>query len=363
MERIELAVLCTLHSIKGIGNRTLFKIKEAFGSFAGCFYADAGKLYSSFLTPAVVEEVIKARKNVNPEDFLEDIRQQNYNITWIEQKDYPQTLRTIADPPYILYYRGDIRVTANVCIALVGSRNATPYGKKVARNFGQELANQNIVVVSGMARGIDTEAHWGALAAGGQTVAVLGSGLNVIYPRENEKLFYEISNNGCVISEFPPAAYPEPGNFPRRNRIIAGLARGVLIVEAKKKSGALITADFALEQGRDVFAIPGHITSPSSEGTNDLIKQGAKMVTCLQDILEEYYDLQAGNNIASWQEIGLQLDNNEKIIIQCMGYEPLHFDDLLSITKFDIGLLSTMVLNLEFKGVIKGLPGNYYVRI
>ncbi|MEN6460023.1 MAG: DNA-processing protein DprA [Syntrophomonas sp.] len=363
MDETELATLCTLHSVKGIGNRSLYKIKETFGTFQQCFKADSNRLYASFLTPELVKEIIELRKNVDPFSVLSNIRSRNISITWVEDKDYPKMLRTIPDPPWILYYLGDMSVTDNICMAIVGSRAATPYGKKVARKFGQELARQDAVVISGMARGVDTEAHRGALDEGGKTVGVLGSGVDIIYPRENEGLFREIYSNGMIVSEFPPGTIPEPGNFPRRNRIISGLSRGVLVVEAKKKSGALITADFALEQGRDVFAIPGHITSSNCTGTNNLIKQGAKMVTCIHDIIEDYYDMELKKSSTLSQEMGLQLDNNEKIILQCMGYEPIHFDELISITGFEFGLLSTIILNLEFKGAIKGVPGNYYVRI
>ena len=212
-----------------------------------------------------------------------------------------------------------------------------------------------------MARGIDSEAHRGALEAG-KTIAILGSGLNVIYPPENRKLFEEIMASGLVISEFPLYTHPEPLNFPLRNRIISGLGRGVVVVEAKEKSGALITADFALEQGRDVFAVPGPINSKTSAGPNNLIKQGAILVTGIEDILEEYYDINYTPETLQQNRL-LLLDDNEKLILKKLAHESLHFDELIQNCGLEIGTLSTALFKLEIEGIIKSLPGNYYVRI
>jgi DNA processing protein len=213
-----------------------------------------------------------------------------------------------------------------------------------------------------MVRGIDTEAHRGALEVQGKTVAVLGNGLKTVYPPENARLFEDICANGLVVTEYRPLAAPEPGHFPARNRIISGLSRGVIVVEAKKRSGALITADFALEQGRDVFAVPGPITSKNSEGTNNLIKQGACLVSCIDDVLEDYYDINEPARVHQ-PELLPPVEPDESRVIEFMGYEPVHFDQLLQLTQFDIGLLSTVMLALEFKGLVKSMPGNYYIKI
>ncbi len=362
MDNLEKAILCTLHSINGIGNKRLWKIKDTFGSFLAFFEADTSRMHAC-LPAECVEKVIKNR-SLNPLVNLEKLKAEGIKIVTIEDNDYPKSLRTIYDPPYVLYYQGSLEAVDSTCIAVVGSRKATPYGIDQAERLGQDLAQQRITVVSGMARGIDTAAHRGALKGKGLTLAVLGSGINVIYPKENTKIYHEIIDSGAVISEFPYNTNPEPGNFPIRNRIISGLSQGVVVVEAKKKSGALITADFALEQGRDVFAIPGPVSSPNSEGTNNLIKQGARLISGIEDILEEYSEIVPRLEPGKSREKELQfLDNEEKLIIQCMSYEPVHFDELIKNTGLEIGVLSTLLFKIEFKGIVKSLPGNYYVKI
>lgn len=364
MDVNEKAALCVLHTINGMGNRTLWKVKEYFGGFSSCLQADAGKLHSSFLSSEIVADILSFRKKCDPLRYLEKLNNENISVICIEEGGYPTMLKNTHDPPYLLYFRGSINYAEKKCFAIVGSRLATEYGKNVARKIAEDLVARGFVVVSGMARGIDSAAHNGALNAGGKTIAVLGSGLNVIYPRENRQMYAQILDNGLVMSEFTPDKAPEPGNFPQRNRIISGLSRGVIVVEAKTRSGALITADFALEQGRDVFAIPGPIFSKNSEGTHNLIKQGAKLVTGIDDILNEYYDINTNESPGElFQDKLMLLDRNESLIIQYMGYEACHFDELLKKTSLEIGLLSTLMLKLEFEGIVKGLPGNYYVRI
>jgi len=214
-------------------------------------------------------------------------RENKVKTLGIADKDYPTNLRYIYDPPATVYLKGNIVPEDNIAIAIVGSRRATHYGLKNAKSLAFELAVRGITIVSGLARGVDSAAHRGALEAKGRTIAVLGSGLNVIYPKENERLAEEIAQNGAVISEFPLDAGPQRYHFPRRNRVISGLSLGVVVVEAAQKSGALITANCALEQGREVFALPGKIDSFTSRGTHDLIKQGAKLVESIEDIIEE----------------------------------------------------------------------------
>lgn len=362
MENLELASLCLLHSINGIGSRSLWKIKEQFGNFAVFLTLDSSKLYNTFLSPELVEKIISLRRASSAVTYLDNLRRQGIKLITAEDEQYPNLLAAIADPPYLLYYIGQIGILTEICFAIVGSRAATVYGKNAAYRIGSELAGNSLVVVSGMARGIDTEAHRGALAGQGKTAAVLGSGFDYIYPAENKSLFEEICTRGVAISEYPPLTPPEPGNFPMRNRIISGLSRGVIVVEARKKSGALITADFALEQGRDVFAVPGPITSKNSEGTNNLIKQGARLVASVDDVLEDYYDIIVPGKITQ-AELLPAVDEKEGRVMDCMGYEPVHFDKLMQLTRFDIGLLSTVMLALELKGLVKSVPGNFYVKI
>lgn len=364
MELKELASLFFLHNIDGIGNRTLWKIKQHFASFQNCMEANRNDLMNSFLSPPICDRILQARQETDPVKSLQDILDTGVKIACIEDADYPSLLAKIHDPPYLFYYQGELGILGGLCIAVVGSRKASHYGLTQSRRFGREMAQEGVVVVSGMARGIDTEAHRGALEAGGKTAAILGSSLDIVYPPENGELLKQIIKQGIVISEFPPHTHPEPGNFPVRNRLISGLSSGILVVEAQKRSGALITVDFGLEQGRDVFALPGAITSKNSEGTNNLIKQGACLVTEINDILGEYKTVFANAVMGAMCQGDLfALDYEERIIITAMGYESIHFDELVYQCGFNIGTLSTLLLQMELKGIIKALPGNYYVKI
>ncbi len=361
MDIKEKASLLAIHAINGIGNKTLFNIKEEFGSFAVCLEADSKKLHKIFTIDSIYRDISAAKNNYM--FYMDGLLSQGIDCVTIEDETYPDRLRNISNPPYLLYTKGDISLLKEFCIGAVGSRAATAYGKRVAFNFGRELAGQDIVTVSGMARGIDAEVHKGTLAGKGKTIAVLGSGINIIYPKDNTNLYREIAETGLIISEIAPGYPPEPGNFPARNRIISGLSYGVLVIEAKIRSGALITIDFALEQGRDVFAIPGPITSQNSEGTNNLIKQGAKPTTCIEDILEEYYDIRGQNSHQVMQNELPLLEDDEVKLVNVLDFTPSHFDQILTDTNLSVGELSMLLLNLEFKGIVKSMPGNYYVKV
>ncbi len=238
------------------------------------------------------EQIICNKYKENLENYILKMQNKNIGILTINDEEYPTILKEIYDPPICLYYKGNKNILNNIGVAIVGCRECTNYGKKVAESFSYSIAKNNINIVSGLAKGIDTFSHIGAIYAKGKTIAVVGNGLDVIYPKENEKIINKIIElGGCIISEYPLGTKPERMNFPARNRIISGLSKGVIVVEAKKKSGTLITVDFALEQGKDVFVVPGNINSINSIGTNDLIKQGAKLVTCYQDVLQEYKNI------------------------------------------------------------------------
>jgi len=249
-------------------------------------------------------------------------------------------------------------------VAMVGSRKGSSYGRAVTRRISKELASAGAIVVSGMARGIDTYAHLGALEAGGRTVAVFGCGLDIIYPPENKRLFFDICDHGAVISEFPLSTPPEGKNFPRRNRIISGVSWGVVIVEATTDSGSLITASHALEQGREVFAVPGNIGMATSQGTNRLIKQGAKLVEETQDILTEILPQYGGppsGGMVKKDELSL-LSDEEDGIYQLLSHTPLHIDEISRLSRMEIRRVSTILLDLELKGVISQLGGKMFVR-
>ena len=304
-----------------------------------------------------------SRKDIDQE--LSSIEKHNLKIVSILDENYPSNLKEIYDPPILIYLQGELRKEDKLSLAIVGSRQASYYGLENAERFGFQLASLGITVVSGMAVGIDTQAHIGALRANQRTIAVMGSGFNQIYPASNKELSQRISQNGAVISEFPCDAKPLKFNFPRRNRIISGLSLGVLVVEAARNSGALITADFALEQGREVFSLPGKIGSFTSFGTHQLIKQGAKLVTCIEDILEELnfkFDTQRERDFSDCVIPDYGLSANEKKLYDSINLSGTSLDAILENSNLDFPLIVTDLLNLEIKGLIKQSPGRQFRR-
>ena len=281
--------------------------------------------------------------------------------------EYPPLLRQIPDPPPFLYVKGSLGHSAHApCIAVVGSRNATPYGRSITRSLCEDLAQAGLTIVSGMARGIDTEAHEGALAVEGKTIAVLGSGLENIYPAANLKLFHRIAEAGAVISEFSLDTEPDAHNFPRRNRIISGMSLGTVVVEATRKSGSLITARLAAEQNREVFAVPGSIESFKSRGTHALIKQGAKLVEHISDIIEEISHMLAAplEKGRTPQPAGATspptLSPDESIVFEFLEPYPVHIDDISRQLDMAPAKISSLLLQLELKGVVRQSPGKYF---
>ncbi|MDI6889330.1 MAG: DNA-processing protein DprA [Thermodesulfovibrionales bacterium] len=272
---------------------------------------------------------------------------------------YPEMLREIEDAPVVIYTKGDIQPQDRYTIAIVGSRKPTSYGTSVAENISEELASMGFTIVSGMARGIDAISHRGALRAGGRTIAVLGSGLDVPYPPENTGLMDKITSSGCVISEFPPGTSPDRENFPRRNRLISGLSLGVLIVEATSDSGSLITAGYALEQGREVFAVPGNITSSNSEGTNELIKRGAILTRKAEDIVEELAPVLKGF-IRSKEKAKIEVTEEEKNLCNLLSGEPKHVDDISRESRLPASKVLGILLNLEMKGAVRQTTGKRF---
>lgn len=286
----------------------------------------------------------------------------------IEDIDYPEQLMSLYDPPYILYYFGTLP-TQRLSIGVVGSRKCTAYGRKVAEQFGEALGRADVNVVSGLARGIDTYSHTGALKANGFTTAVLGAGINVCYPKENLKLMKEIAQRGCVISEYGLDVEPRAGNFPRRNRIISGLSNGLLLVEARKKSGSLITVDCALESGKDVFAIPGDVLGGSNQGSNNVIRMGAKPVFSVEDILEEFKGSYWHEKLDGLESSGVidplglyNLEEDEKAILVTLGAVPVHIEEIEKVVRLDVPSLQFALTKLELKDLILQLPGKHFIR-
>lgn len=294
---------------------------------------------------------------------IEDLK---IKIITIKDGLYPYYLKNIYDPPIILYVRGNI-LEEEKCVAVVGSRRATSYGLRMAETISHELARLGVTVISGMARGIDTHAHKGALKAGGRTIAVLGCGPDIAYPSENKQLMAEIIDTGAVISEFRPGMQPIATNFPARNRIISGISQGVVVIEAGERSGSLITAEFALEQGREVFAVPGNINSFSSVGTNNLIKDGAKIVTNVDDILEELkvYHLKGKEpgieRKEAFDELKFKgLDSEERKLVECLKSESLHIDILADKSGLSVKAVNSILVMLELKGIVEQAPGKIF---
>lgn len=353
-----------LKLISGLGNHLYKNLLERFETPGRVFEANQADLMtvegvSQQLARAILAGPPAAAVNAE----LARMQQAGCQIVPFSNAAYPPLLREIHDPPPFLYAWGRLDNCA-YCIALVGSRRATRYGISMAERLASDLAEQGLTVVSGMARGIDTAAHRGAIAAEGQTIAVLGSGLSRLYPPENHGLAERIREYGAVVSEFPMREGPNAYNFPRRNRIISGMSLGTVVIEAAAKSGSLITARLAGEQGREVFAVPGNITSRTSQGTHNLLKQGAKLVTAAEDIIEEfpYLFLKSGENRAKEQSVDRvrELTSDESRVYDILEPYPVHIDELNRQLGMGISQLSAVLVNLELKGLAARSPGMYF---
>ncbi|MGA7617641.1 MAG: DNA-processing protein DprA [Thermoanaerobaculia bacterium] len=291
-------------------------------------------------------------------EFRKRIEQLRESTLTLADEIYPSLLRETPDPPPALHFRGDPSILRLPAIAMVGSRRASPYGINVVRRLARDLARAGIVVVSGLATGIDAAAHEAALDAGGTTAAVLGTGIDVCYPRSNRRLYDRIAAEGLVLTELPASTPPHPRNFPVRNRIIAGMSRGTIVVEAGLKSGSLITARIALDEGREVFAVPGPIFSAGSAGTHRLIQSGAKLVHEMADVFDEFADLTPPGSGPST----LKLAPSEREIVPLLSMvDPIHVDRIAAVYRRSTSELAEALLNLEMKGVVRALPGNHYV--
>ena len=366
MENI-LPWLC-LKNVPGIGNHLFKRLIERFGSPQRVFRTTPSELLgvegiSKHLATAILN--YKAPRQIEKE--IDQVQQKGYALITLADSSYPSLLKEIPDPPPLLYVCGDLSA-ADRNIAVVGSRNATAYGISVTQSLCADLTTFDIAIVSGMALGIDTAAHQGALAAGGKTVAVLGSGFNRIYPAENRDLFKRISEMGAVISEFTLDTAPEAHNFPIRNRIISGMSMGTIVVEASRKSGSLITARLAVEQNREVFAVPGSIQSFKSAGCHTLIKQGAKLVENAQDVLEELTGfmqevqepVEPGTD-DSTEKAALSLE--EAAVYKILSPYPEHIDAIVRKTNIEAGKLLSCLLQLELKGMVQQLPGMLFATL
>ena len=351
-----LAAWLRLTLTPGIGGETQRKLLAAFGLPEAIFAAGHPAVRG------VVGSKADLLFNFDPAEIVDRsmdwAEQPGQHILTLADSSYPQALLEIPDPPSLLYVRGNPALLQKRGLAVVGSRNATPQGLQTAETFARALAGKGFSIISGLALGIDAAAHRGALAADGETIAVIGTGADRVYPARNKDLAVAIAERGAIVSEFPLGTPAVAANFPRRNRIISGLSRGVLVVEAAPESGSLITARLAAEQGREVFAIPGSIHSPVARGCHKLIKQGAKLVETAQDILEEF-----GNHSEPCLRPELASVAEDNAILKALGHDPCALDDLLERTGLGADLLLGELLTLELDGLIATLPGNRYQRL
>jgi DNA processing protein len=362
--------LKTLLNIESIGPRKILNLLSQLHSFEYVFNSAQSSLVKvDGISDHLAKRIIQARKKIpeykqSAEKELNRLEKLNAKVITFWDSYYPKLLKNIYSPPLILYVLGEFQEEDKYCLSIVGTRRPTNYGKTYAEKFAFDLASQNITVVSGMARGIDSTAHRGALKAGGRTIAIIGSGLDVIYPSENRKLFQQIAENGLVISEFELGTKPDAQNFPQRNRIIAGLTLGTVIIETNLNGGAMQTAAHALDQNREVFAVPGNLGIPQSEGNNLLIQKGeAKLVKSTEDILVEL-DLKLKPVIGdSIPKPDVELNLFEEKILQNLDTEAIHVDKLAELTSLSVSDCLVHLLSLEFKGVVKQLPGKMFAAV
>lgn len=357
-----------LANIPKIGIKKIDGLLKHFGSAENIFKATKKALESFALTsaseglrmlPADMEGLIQSRNA----DFIKrdyaKLRERSIYFVSREDKDYPAKLRAIYDAPFGLYYKGRLPKEEKV-LAVVGARDCSPYGIEMARYLAGALAKQGIAIISGLARGIDAHAHEGALSASGTTYGILGCGIDICYPRENIRLYMEMQKTGGVLSEYPPGVKPCAGHFPMRNRIISGLSDGILVIEAREKSGSLITVDLGLEQGKEIYALPGKVTDRLSSGCNNLIKMGAKLVTTPYDILEDMgrnflenqFDNKKNNKI---------LETYGKIVYASLCLEPKHIETIITETELPVECVMEQLLKLELQGLVRQTLKNYYV--
>lgn len=362
-----------LRLLPGLGTRVALRLVEALGSAVDIFRASATELEALGVSSHVVRNI--AAGTVYEEAIREAERARQLGISFLtfRSSDYPPLLKEIFDPPLLLYAQGNIDLLKSPGLAIVGTRKPTAYGKAITGRLASDLAGRGLTIVSGLARGIDSTAHRGALDAGGKTIAVLGSGIDVVYPAEGKKLFAEIAEKGLLLSEFAVGSFPAPQNFPIRNRIISGLSLGVVIVEAAQYSGSLITARLAMEQNREVFAVPGSLTNRFSWGPHILIKQGAKLVQDWRDIVEEL-PAKVRQELSSPQDTTESADKASlfaeslsapgKAIYDLLKVdEPVHIDEVLdALPQFSPSLVLANLLDLEFRSLVRQLPGKNFVK-
>lgn len=363
------SVLLALHEMDHIGWKTIQKLVSRYPELADIMGADADELSELGLQQKQIDQVTKGLTETYILNTGDQYEHSAVRPVTIYDDCYPKLLKETSQPPWVVYALGDLTKLVKPMLAIVGTRTPTVYGRRIAEGLCEDLSEADVCIVSGMARGIDGAAHQGALRGEGGTIAVLGCGVDIVYPREHASLYREISQQGLLLSEYPPGTAAQPGLFPLRNRIIAGLSLGTVVIEAALRSGSLITADQALEESRDVFAVPGPVNSPKSHGTNSLIQQGAKLITCANDLLEEYKHL-LPDKTKPWSP-GAQnggqnppLSPEEEQVYRIIASGPVTIDSLLEQSpSTNFGHLHAILISLQIKRMIEQLPGSTYVII
>ncbi|MDP2070340.1 DNA-processing protein DprA [Methylotenera sp.] len=361
-ELVEKSLWISLSNIHGVGSQTFCQLLKTFGNPAN-IYAANHKQLKEVVSDKIAAEITKGVDEEALRDSLHWLSQANNHLVTLADSHYPKALLEISDPPPFLYAKGNLALLNIPSIAIVGSRNASVQGEKNAEAFAQGLSGYNLCIVSGLALGIDGAAHRGALKANGATIAVVGTGLDIVYPARHRDLAHQIVERGLIISEFALGTPSKPQNFPKRNRIISGLSLGCLVVEANLQSGSQITARLSAEQGREVFAIPGSIHSPMSKGCHQLIKQGAKLVDCLQDIVEELDLINATENVAETSNYSDNKTPPQNSLLTLMGYEPITLENIVHLSGLTVSEVSSMLMLLELEGGVASLAGGQYQKI
>ena len=350
-----------LANIPGIGNRTIQQLLARAGSAGELYFFSEKQLRGlALLGDAEIAAILESKRKNTEQEYMK-LCEQGISFLSLEDEAYPDKLRNIPDAPYGIYVKGKMPRKNQKTVAIVGARMCSEYGHAVAKKLGQQLAAHGVCVISGMARGIDSEGHWGAIEVGGMTCAVLGCGVDVCYPASGRKLYDKILEKGGILSEYPPGIQPHPGFFPARNRIISGLSDVVVVVEAKAKSGSLITADFALEQGKEIYAVPGRIYDALSAGCNTLIRQGAGIISDVDDFLKEL-DLCGEREPYQENFTKLLLEKEESLVYSGLSLRPTSMEELLQSTGLSMPELTELSARLQQRGFITETFKNYYIR-
>lgn len=355
----ERAYWVAFHRVPYIGPARLRRLVEAFGSLRAAWIAPVTELRRC-LEQRSLQELVKTRAELDVAAIYDAIVSRGVSVTTPVDITYPSLLAEIPAPPPVVYYRGELLETDRTAVAIVGTRRVTAYGREMAARIAGDLARAGVTIVSGLARGVDGVAHQAALDAGGRTLAVLGSGVDRIYPPEHRNLAQRITEQGAVLSDYLPDTPPDGGNFPPRNRIISGLSLGVVVIEAPDRSGALITVDFAADQGRDIFAVPGQANAANSSGTNRLIRDGARLVRSAEDILEDLQIRQTGRMDVIQQS--LPLSEEDRRLLAVLTAMPQHIDDLAELCDVTVAEISGRLMMLELQGLVRNAGAQHYAR-